>query len=307
MGLNNRQFYSAASEAQFAPDGIEPTLDDEAVLAFCKTGVLGLPGIVPEATNGYLVDLLSDHAQGIGLNEQRPGIGRAVGSLADDPRFMEGVLLHPQVAGAARSLLGAGFKLPRYFTDHRLEGEAPALPWHIDAGSRFERNCTILQLFYCPQANNEAMAPTMFLPGSHLVPVAREMLEHFGSLADEMMTVGPAGTVWITAFSCWHRQPRKTAPGDRHLIKWQFWRTAAPRRDWLPTPGFDAANADYSAETDFFTGPVHRWQTVPRVAEMFYWLRGEHHAYAAASANGSGFPYSREGAPATGAKESTDG
>lgn len=134
------------------------------------------------------------------------------------------------------------------------------------------------------------MGPTLFLPGSHLVPIAREELEHYGNLAGQLMTAAPAGSVFFTAYSIWHRQPPKKAEGVRNLLKWDCWRTVAPQRDWIAEAGFDFARADYSFENDYFSGAAHIWQSVPRVAELFLWLCGRsedfHHT------GGASWPYS---------------
>ena len=211
-------------------------------------------------------------------------------NLLAEERFVREVLLHPEVAGVARSLLGENFQLPDWLANHRLDGPRKAGMWHVDAGSKFERTLELLQIFYYPREATPAMGPTLFLPGSHLIPIAREELEHYGNLAGQLMTAAPAGSVIFTAYSIWHRQPPKKAEGVRNLLKWDCWRTVAPRRDWISEEGFDFARADYSFENDYFSGAAHIWQSVPRVAELFLWLCGRsedfHHA------GGSSWPYS---------------
>lgn len=134
------------------------------------------------------------------------------------------------------------------------------------------------------------MGPTLFLPGSHIVPIAREELDHFGHLAGQTATVAPAGSVFFTAYSIWHRQSEKIDQSTRNLLKWEFWRTVPPKRDWIVDTNFDFANADYSYTNSYLCGPTRKWQSVLRVAEMFYWLCGKKDEFHIVG--GSGWPFS---------------
>ncbi len=266
-----------AQEARRAPNDIRPTLTDEKVLEFCKTGILTLEGVIPESTNRWVFDYLDQE-------DADPH------QLVRDECFIDEVLLHPAVAGVIRSLLGAHFQLPEWMANHRLAGPVEAKYWHIDAGSNFERACNLLQVFYIPQANTAEMGPTLFLPGSHLVPIAREDIERFGNLAGQEMTAATAGSVFVTAYSIWHRQPPKADRSTRNLLKWVCWRTEQPVRDWMEDPNFDFGGADYTYTSDYFYGPARMWQSVPRVAEMFYWLSGKAEEFR--MVGGAGWPYS---------------
>ena len=139
-------------EIQRAASDVKPTMTDQAVLDFCKTGLLMLERVIPEATNRWVTEYLDQE-------DATPN------ALVQDPRYIEEVLLHPEVAGAARSLLGANFQLPDWMANHRLVGQTPAKQWHVDGGSGFERLCNLLQVFYIPQSNTQEMGPTLFLPG----------------------------------------------------------------------------------------------------------------------------------------------
>ena len=153
-----------------------------------------------------------------------------------------------------------------------------------------ERLCNLLQVFYIPQSNTKEMGPTLFLPGSHIVPIAREELDHFGHLAGQAATVAPAGSVFFTAYSIWHRQSEKIDQSTRNLLKWEFWRTVPPKRDWIVDSDFDFAGADYSYTNSYFAGATRKWQSVLRVAEMFYWLCGKKDEFHVVG--GSGWPFS---------------
>jgi hypothetical protein len=264
-------------EIQRAASDIKPTMTDQAVLDFCKTGIHIVEEVIPEATNRWVTDYLNQE-------------GATPNELVRDKRYIEEVLLHPEVAGAARSLLGENFQLPDWMANHRLVGPMPAKQWHVDGGSGFERLCNLLQVFYIPQSNTKEMGPTLFLPGSHIVPIAREELDHFGHLAGQAATVAPAGSVFFTAYSIWHRQSEKIDQSTRNLLKWEFWRTVPPKRDWVVAPDFDFAGADYSYTNPYFSGATRKWQSVLRVAEMFYWLCGKKDEYNVVG--GSGWPFS---------------
>jgi hypothetical protein len=272
MGVNQM-----TPEIQRAASDIKPTMTDQAVLDFCKTGIHIVEEVIPEATNRWVTDYLNQE-------------GATPNELVRDKRYIEEVLLHPEVAGAARSLLGENFQLPDWMANHRLVGPMPAKQWHVDGGSGFERLCNLLQVFYIPQSNTKEMGPTLFLPGSHIVPVAREELDHFGHLAGQTATIAPAGSVFFTAYSIWHRQSEKIDQSTRNLLKWEFWRTAPPKRDWIVDPDFDFAGADYSYTNPYFSGATRKWQSVLRVAEMFYWLCGKKDEFHVVG--GSGWPFS---------------
>ena len=260
--------------------GVKPTLADHDVLQFCKTGFLVLEGVIPDSTNEWVYAY---------MDRENAAAGSPMSGIANEERFVEEVLLHPEVAGAARSLLGDNFALPDQMATHRLVEPKKMGQWHMDGGSQFERACNLLQVFYVPQTNTKEMGPTYFLPGSHLVPITVEELRHFGHLAGQVQTIAPAGSVFFTHYSIWHRQGGKTDASVRNMLKWMFWRTAPPRRDWIIDPEFDFGLADYSYANEYFDGSWRNEQSVPRVAEMFSWLCGksDHFRWL----GGAGWPY----------------
>ena len=48
-----------------------------------------------------------------------------------------------------------------------------------------------------------------------------------------------AKLISVTIYSIWHRKGRSTASGFRNLIKYNYWRTASPCRDWIVDPDVD--------------------------------------------------------------------
>ena len=47
-------------EALRAADNVKPTLTDEEVLEFCKTGILTLEGVIPDSTNRWVFEYLDE-------------------------------------------------------------------------------------------------------------------------------------------------------------------------------------------------------------------------------------------------------
>ena len=271
------------SQIRRAGDATPATLTDSEVLEFCRTGILALEGVIPDSTNQWVFEYVEDKcAHDPQLTDTN--------ALLGEERFIEEVLLHPRVSGAVRSLLGRQYQLPDWIADHRLDGPRDAKSWHIDSGSKFERHLKLLQIFYYPQEATPERGPTLFLPGSHLVPVAREQLDHFGNLAGQVMTSAPAGSVFLTAYSIWHRQPPKKSADVRNLLKWEAWRTMPPQRDWIREDDFNFATANFAYSNEYFSGPSQGWQSVLRISELFMWLCGKSDQYR--HMGGSSWPFS---------------
>ena len=114
------------------------------------------------------------------------------------------------------------------------------------------------------------MGPTEVLPSSHLLRVKRRYMTQYGSIRQAVRTVAPAGSIFITHYSIWHRATTSTASGIRNLLKYNYWRTAPPRRDWAADPGCDFT------EVQFGTGRnmPEKWHDSVRVVRLFLWLCG---------------------------------
>jgi hypothetical protein len=240
----------------------EPTLTDAAVAAFCRDGCLVLEGAVDDATNQRCFAFLDEHAAANDAPELRPNIAEPKALFHED-WFVEGVLLHPAVAGAVRSLLGDDFGLPILMSNHRAS--APSKPgqraqaWHHDSDAHFGPQVECLQVMYYPQDTPESKGPTEVLMGSHHLPVSDRVTtdwttsEHAGSeqlaagnAGCKLMASG-AGTVFITHYSLLHRRALAAPNGPectRNMLKFCYWRQTPPRRDWLPSPA-----AEFSLET----------------------------------------------------------
>ena len=102
------------------------------------------------------------------------------------------------------------------------------------------------------------MGPTGIVPQSHFRPMGW----HAGDKG--ISTAAPAGSLIIHHQSILHRKGESTAKGVRHMLKYNYWRTVPPERDWIVEPDFDFQSAYYGGNG------VARY-----IAHMFYWLCGK--------------------------------
>ena len=237
----------------------EPTLTDTQVLEFCKNGFLMLEGVVPEEINRRTFDFVEAHEH-IMPSE-----------ILREDWFVQNVILNSAVTGAVRSLLGRDFSLPNLMANHRVTGALPAQVWHRDGGSIHEPNLRYLQVFYYPQECTVDMGPTELLPGSHFLFSLPPFMGHYDKVRGSYLAAAPSGSVFITVYSIWHRRSKGRVNGTRNLLKYVYWRTTPPQRDWVVEPDFDFATADYGLQGTTFRPQF--WDMY-HASEMFYWLCG---------------------------------
>ena len=245
----------------------EPTLNDTQVIGFCKRGFLMLEGVVPDEINQRTLEFAHEHPT-LQLTE-----------ILEEEWFVDNVILHPQAAGAMRSLLGEDFRLPNIMYNHRTECPQPAQEWHTDGGSKYGPELHYLQVFYSPQECPREMGPTELLPGSHFLFALRTYMSHYGNIRGSNHAVAPAGSILITAYNIWHRRSASTGTGIRNLLKYNYWRSAPPRRDWIIEPDFDVAHADFSVGGfKSLKHPTFRQQfrDCRDAAGMYAWLCGKY-------------------------------
>ena len=237
------------------------TLTDEQVLEFCKNGFMMLAGIVPTEINQRTIKYLDTHP------EPEPT------HILKEDWFMDNVICHPQAAGAVRSLLGKDFSLPILMSNHRTQTPSPAQSWHRDGGSQHSHEVHYLQVFYYPQECTLEMGPTALLPGSHFLFSTSTFMGHYGNIRGTYYATAPAGSVFITMYSIWHRRSASTRPSLRNLLKYNYFRTQPPQRDWVIDLSFDFATADYQLHE----APTFRqqFQDCYDSARMFLWLCGK--------------------------------
>lgn len=242
----------------------DPTLTDSQVLEFCKKGFLTLEGVVGADVNRRTVEYLES-------GDHQPS-----GILHQD-WFVDEVILQPDAAGAVRSLLGRDFGLPILVSNHRITCPSPRQFWHRDGNAPHGPALNYLQVFYYPQDVPRELGPTEVLPGSHFLytmgQLPQNYMGHYGGIRGSVHTSAPAGTIFITVYSIWHRRSEATGSGVRNNLKYNYFRTAPPRRDWVREEGFDFATADYGFGEPLTYRQQHR-DTVDN-AEMFCWLCGK--------------------------------
>ena len=244
----------------------EPTLSDFEVLEFCREGHLMLPGVVPDEINRRTCDYLEGKIPANpswvpeGMSEE--DLVRIRGShepstIFLEDWFVEHVLLNPQLVGAVRSLLGRYVGLPVLVSHHGVECPAEAQGWHHDADHVFGPELNFVEVFYFPQDTPIELGPTEIVPSSHI-------RNSRGSEPTNIVTSdGPAGTLGIHHQSIMHRRGASTASGLRHMLKYSYWRSVPPERDWIKDPDFDPRTAYFGGHT------LARY-----AAHMYYWLCG---------------------------------
>jgi hypothetical protein len=245
-------------------------MTDQQVIDFCRNGFLILPGVVPDEVNRRVVDYLDNVDS---TYEPTP--------IMAQEWFVEGVLKSPQAAGAVRSLLGRDFTLPVIISNHRGPLPWPHTGgWHRDGGSIYTPALEYLQVFYLPEECTDDMGPTEVLPGSHFMRIKANMMAHYGKITGTVSTAGPAGTVFLTVYSIWHRRTRATSgPREkspfRNLLKYNYWRTTPPRRDWITEPPIDFNLINFNPPVSGF----EQFQGGIAAARMFCWLCGIEEQY----------------------------
>ena len=259
-----------------------PTLTDSQILDFCKKGYLILPAVVPDEINRRVVTRTEEIVQ------SRPDLRTPRRSkeveyhlpLLEESWFVEHVLLNREAGGAVRSLLGRDFTLPTIISDHRAETPMPKPgSWHRDGNYVHDTKLNYVEVFYHPEDVPMEKGPTAILPGSH--HLASAPIGHYGSLKGSVAFAppeAPAGSILIMSYNLWHRRTPSTVKGQRHLFRYNYWRTTPPIRDWVIEPDFDLRTANY----EYFDRPTTRPPTrdCNDAAEMFFWLCGKHDEFA---------------------------
>jgi hypothetical protein len=236
---------------------ITPTLDDNGVMDFVALGYVLLEGVIDEAFNKRCSELP----------------GGNIDTFIASEEFTRTVLLHPQIAGVARSVLGEDFLVPAGGHHHLYEQPHMGQTWHSDGLSGSGYDVTELQCYYYPQAVSVEDGPTMVLPGSHCRAVDREAIAHYGDIAGQLPLTVPAGTVVMTRYGIWHKAGAKTNDRRRGMLKFSYHRQAQPCRDWridsAEIPAYrDRPRLAYVTEVESYRDRVRRMRT-------WQWLCGQ--------------------------------
>ena len=243
--------------ADIEPTAVAPTLDDAGVMDFVATGFVVLEGIIDSDFNQVCDELAGGNAD----------------AFMGEKDFTQRVLLHPQVAGIARSLLGRDFLVPAGGHHHLYEAPHLGQTWHSDGLSGSGYDVTELQCFYYPQAVEIEDGPTMILPGSHCRAVDREAIAHYGDIMGQVSLPVPAGPVAMTRYGLWHKAGPKTNDRRRGMLKFSYHRQVAPQRDWRietdEIPAYsDRPRLAYVTEVESYLDRVRRMHT-------WNWLCGQ--------------------------------
>ncbi len=259
-----------------------PTLTDSQVLDFCRKGFLMLPGVVSDEVNRLTCDYLDGKLQANpnyipeGMTEadlERIRTSHEPSGIFLEDWFLQNVLLNSKLVGIMRSLLGRKVGLPVLASHHHVECPNTAQAWHHDADRVFGPELEFLEVFYFPQDTPIELGPTEIVPGTHHRMTPRDPDEG-GEFA-----AGPAGTLGIHHQSILHRRGASTATGIRHMLKYNYWRTAPPERDWIIEKDFDFQTAYYGGHNEAIY-----------VGYMFYWLCGMEDEFRLIG--GQGWPWS---------------
>ena len=259
------------------------TLTDSEVLEFCRKGFHVLEGVVPEEINRKTIKFLDTESGGPPPSPGDPN------ELLHEDWFVDNVIISPEVAGAVRSLLGKDFGQPIQMTNHRGTHSKESQFWHRDGGSQYGPELNYLQVFYLPQDVSREMGPTEVVPGSHFLysigQKVQNYMGHYGRIRGSHELVVPAGTVVLTVYSIWHRRAVAPSTGVRHNLKYCYFRTTPPRRDWITEADFDLGTANYGSGVLTYR---QQMRDITDNAEMFCWLCGKSGKFS--SIGGQGWP-----------------
>ena len=230
-----------------------------------------LPGVVPDEVNRQVLDYLERNDS---TYEPTP----IMKASFFPGRRAHGIRRRP--APSVRSS-ETGFALPRIISNHRgpLPYDKPQ-NWHRDGGTIYTDRLEYLQVFYYPEACTDDMGPTVVLPGSHFMRNKAPMMAHLGSIRGTVSSAGPAGTIFLTVYGIWHRRSKATSGPSgkskyRNLLKYNYWRTRPPARDWIRQDGFDFNTVAFDPPAGVF----EQFQGGIAAARMFAWLCGAEEEY----------------------------
>ena len=247
------------------------SLGDNEVLDFCRNGYLIFENIISDDTNKKTLDYLKgisevnplyipDNFTLDKLNEIRFSIEPS--SILLEEWFIKGVLLNKCLTQALRSLLGKNVGLPVIVSNHRIKGMNKEQGWHHDADCIYSPEINYLEVFYYPQDTTKEMGPTEIYPGSHIGPI--KYPETKLNSEETVLLELPRGSVVIHHQSVLHRRAKSNSTKERFMLKFDYWRTETPKRDWIIEKEFNFSDAFYGGHL-----------SARYVAHMCYWLSGK--------------------------------
>ena len=100
----------------------------------------------------------------------------------------------------------------------------------------------------------------------------QRFMAHLGNIKGAVRTAAPAGSIFMADYGIWHRAAGGSGIGTRDMLKYMYWRTTPPTRDWLIEPDFDLAHTNYEEGVKEFG---EQFRTSLDVARLFVWLTGK--------------------------------
>ena len=245
---------------------VAPTIGDSEVLEFCKTGLLTLEAVIPESTNQWVRAYLEAGSAELPATAQELGPGGPFRRGGDAAPGGGGGL-----QGAPRRRLSAA----------GLDGQPPDRGPLADRQVAHRRGIAV-------RAHLRAAAGLLPAAGGDPGDGADPLSARFAPRADSARGAGAL------------RPPRRTGI-DRGAGRFGFLHRlldlapavgeegrggpqppevgllahAAAAAGLAARAGVRSGRADYSYENGYFRGSTRKWQSVPRVAEMFTWMCGK--------------------------------
>ena len=99
-------------------------------------------------------------------------------------------------------------------------------------------------------------------------------MAHYGQIRETYYAAASAGSVFLTVYSIWHRRSASTATGLRNLLKYNYWRTTPPQRNWIEEPGFNPKTANYQIPIPLLREQREQFKDCFDNAQMYFWLCG---------------------------------
>jgi len=112
----------------------------------------------------------------------------------------------------------------------------------------------------------------MVLPGSHLRTIDREAIAHYQNILGQVSLTVPAGTLVMSHYTLWHKAGPKLNNKRRAMLKFSYYRTSEPRRDWITKPETELPayfpRQKYAGEIEFYRDSV-------KCRRLWEWLCGD--------------------------------
>ena len=112
------------------------------------------------------------------------------------------------------------------------------------------------------------------LPGPHFLYLPQHQLARYGAIRGSHYAVAPAGSIFLTVYSIWHRRSVSHGTGIRNNLKYNYRGTMPPERDWVKDPDFDLAMADFSIGDQRTPTFRDQFRDCYDAAGMYAWLSG---------------------------------